>query len=91
MQIKSLPTIQNIIHNDTSKHHLIFAIVIILKHAMFLRPSNHSQSALSQAGKNYQGSNTDSRIQEYLKAYPPEDTSDRKLVGFIMATDMVFH
>ncbi|KAF8258554.1 hypothetical protein EI94DRAFT_1754288 [Lactarius quietus] len=56
-------------------------------HATFLRPSNERQSALSQAGQNYQGANMDSMIQEYLKEFSPEDTVE-KFAGFIMATDI---
>ncbi|KAF8271919.1 hypothetical protein EI94DRAFT_1719197 [Lactarius quietus] len=87
-QVRSLPAIQNIIHNDASQHHLIIAIILILKHATFLWPSNKLQSALSQAEQNYQRANMDSNIQEYLKAFSSEDTVER-FAGFIMATDMV--
>ncbi|KAF8257267.1 hypothetical protein EI94DRAFT_1759526 [Lactarius quietus] len=71
------------------KVHLTFVkvIILILKHAMFLRASNSAQLALFQAEKNYQGSNIHSKIQEYLKAFSPED-SVQQFAGFIMATDM---
>ncbi|KAF8267461.1 hypothetical protein EI94DRAFT_1730396 [Lactarius quietus] len=88
MQVKSLPAIQNIINNDASQHHLIIVIILILKHATFLWPSNKLQLALSQAGQNYQEANMDSKIQEYLKAFSSEDTVEI-YAGFIMATDMV--
>jgi len=86
--VKSLPAIQKLILNGLSHHHLIIAIILILKHAMLLRSSNESQSALSQAGQNYQGANIDSNIQQYLKAFSPQD-SVKQFAGFIMATNMV--
>ncbi|KAF8266524.1 hypothetical protein EI94DRAFT_178700 [Lactarius quietus] len=86
--VQSLPAIQNLIINAPSHHHLIIAIILILKHAVFLRPLKISRSALSQAAQNYQESNIDSKIQQYLKACSPEDTV-KQFAGFIMATDIV--
>jgi hypothetical protein len=63
------------------------AIILILKHAMFLRPSNKSEKALSQAEQNYRGANIDSKIQQYLKLLSFEN-SVKQFSGFIMATDM---
>ncbi|KAF8268751.1 hypothetical protein EI94DRAFT_1726922 [Lactarius quietus] len=86
---KSLPTIQNLILNGSSHHHLIIAIILILKHAMFLMwHSNDSKSALFQAEQNYQGENIDSKILEYLKEVSSEN-SVKEFLRFIMATDIV--
>ncbi|KAF8258006.1 hypothetical protein EI94DRAFT_1756079, partial [Lactarius quietus] len=75
--------------SEDSGVHLTFVKVIILifKHAMFLRASNSAQLALSQAEKNYQGGNIHSKIQEYLKAFSPEDSVEQ-FAGFIIATAM---
>ncbi|KAF8264780.1 hypothetical protein EI94DRAFT_1737693 [Lactarius quietus] len=86
--VKSLPAIKNLILDGPSHHHLIIVIILVLKHAMFLRASNSAQLALSQAEQNYQGGNIHSKIQEYLKAFSPEDSVEQ-FAGFIMATDMV--
>ncbi|KAF8257846.1 hypothetical protein EI94DRAFT_1756619 [Lactarius quietus] len=77
----------HLILNGSSHHHLIIVIILIFKHAMFLRASNSAQLALSQAEKNYQGGNIHSKIQEYLKAFSPEDSVEQ-FAGFIIATAM---
>ncbi|KAH9008373.1 hypothetical protein EDB85DRAFT_1625226 [Lactarius pseudohatsudake] len=88
IQIMSLPTIQNLTHTRLHDYHLIFAVILILKHATFLRLSDMSaQSALTHAEVDYREANIDCRIQQYLDASSPEH-SDELFVDFIMATDM---
>ncbi|KAF8267227.1 hypothetical protein EI94DRAFT_1731041 [Lactarius quietus] len=60
----------------------------LMKYATFLWPSNKPQSAIFQAGQNFQRANMDSKIEEYLKAFSPKDNVER-FAGFIMTTDMV--
>ena len=62
------------------------AVIIILKHATFLRLSNFpSQQALRMASLHYQQANIDSKIQKYLTTCQESVTQS---VGFIMATNI---
>ncbi|KAF8270574.1 hypothetical protein EI94DRAFT_758697 [Lactarius quietus] len=63
------------------------ATILILKHAIFLQHSNESKTAISQVVQNYQAANIDSKIQQYLETFSPED-SVKQFAGFIMATDI---
>jgi hypothetical protein len=63
------------------------AVLIILKHATFLRLSNNRKSALSQANLDYKKANIDLAIQQHLLVYSPKDSVEQ-CVGFIMATDI---
>jgi hypothetical protein len=64
------------------------AVILILKHATLLRLSNISpESALTQAGRDYQAANIDSKIQQLL-AVPSPEPSVEQLASFIMATDI---
>ena len=69
--------------------YLIFvqAILLIFKHAMFLRPSNTTESALNFAGLHYQKADIDLRIQDYLKASSLEHSVE-EITSFIMATEI---
>ena len=60
------------------------AILLLFKHAMFLRLSNTTDSALNIAGLNYQKSDIDLKIQDYLKA----SHSVEEITAFIMETDI---
>jgi hypothetical protein len=68
--------------------HLTFveAVILILKHATLLRLSNKSKAALIQADLNYQESNIDLKIQEYLKTISSEDVI--QFSGFIKVTEI---
>jgi len=87
-QVTSLPTIQNLTSTGLGGHHLILAVLIILKHATFLRLSKQSESALIQAELDYQKANIDSTIQEHLNASSTE-VSIENFAGFIMATNIM--
>ena len=64
------------------------AVIIILKHATFLRLSNSSsRSALRHADLQYQRANIDLKIQEYIATTSPEQSVMQHL-SFIMATDI---
>ena len=63
------------------------ALLLIFKHAMFLRHSNTKESALNLAGLKYQKGDIDSKIQDYLKASSPEPSVE-EIMSFIMATDI---
>jgi hypothetical protein len=67
------------------------AIMLILKHATFLRFSDTSRhSVLTIAEQNYQQANMDLKIQQHL-AEPSEDSEEHsveKLAEFILATDI---
>ena len=63
------------------------AVLLIFKHAMFLRHSHESESALNFAGSNYQKADIDLKIQEYLKAYSP-GPSVEEIATFIIATEI---
>jgi hypothetical protein len=63
------------------------AVILILKHATFLWLSNNPDVALTQAELDYQESNIDLKIQEYLKAFSSEDVS--QFADFIKVTEIV--
>jgi hypothetical protein len=64
------------------------AVILILKHATFLRLSNLShESALTHADLDYQEANIDLKIQRHLMACSQEH-SVTLFSGFIMATDI---
>ena len=68
---------------------LVEAVILILKHATFLRLSNMSpESALTHAEVDYREANIDSSIRQYLTA-PSQEHSDELFAGFIMATDVI--
>jgi hypothetical protein len=48
--------------------------------------TNKAKVALTQAGLDYQESNIDLKIQEYLEAFPSED--EGQVAGFIKATEI---
>jgi len=85
--IMSLPAIQDLVTNGFSKHHLIIAVILILKHATLLLSSINSKAALTQAELDYQASNIDPKIQEYLKVLSSEDVG--QFAGFIKANEIV--
>ena len=64
------------------------AIILILKHATFLRLSNLStaESALAQAELDYQEANVDSKLQQHLTMSSHEHSVDLS-AAFILATD----
>jgi hypothetical protein len=64
------------------------AVILILKHATFLRVSNiSSEFALTQAELAYQKANIDLKIQQFLKTSSQEH-SIQLFSDFIMAIDM---
>ena len=63
------------------------AVILILKHATFLRMSNEQEEALTWAEQDYQKANIDLKIQDHLKAVPPEDFVEQ-FAGFIRATEI---
>ena len=64
------------------------AVILIFKHATFLRLSNLSaESALTYAEMDYWASKIDLKIQEYLMASSHENSVDQ-FADFIMATDI---
>ncbi|KAH8997974.1 hypothetical protein EDB92DRAFT_2101189 [Lactarius akahatsu] len=71
-----------------SGHHLILAVILIFKHATFLRVANiASISALTRAELDYRDANIDSSIQKYLTASSQEHSVEL-FASFIMATDI---
>jgi len=80
--IMSLPAITGL-----SGHHLILAVILILKHATFLWLSNKPESALTLVELDYQKANIDLKVQEYLKASSPEHIVE-EFTHFIMATEI---
>jgi hypothetical protein len=63
------------------------AVILILRHATFLRLSNaNPEATLTQAELDYQESSIDLKIQEYLEAFASEDVS--QFAGFIKATEI---
>ena len=66
---------------------ILEVVILILKHATFLRLSNQSEQALTLAEQDYQEAKIDLKIQEYLKAFTPEDSVE-KFADFIMATNI---
>jgi len=85
--IMALHTIQNLIIKKSSHLHLIFAVVLILKHATLLRPLNVPRSALTHADVNYQKANIDVTIHKHLITSAPEHSVEQ-FAGFIMSTDI---
>ena len=64
------------------------AVILILRHATFLRLSNlSSESALTRGELAYREANIDLRIQQYLRA-SSQERSIEQFVGFIMATEI---
>ena len=63
------------------------AVILILKHALFLRLSNSQDTALTNAGLDFQKADINLKIQDYLKAYSPEHSIEES-ASFIMATDI---
>ena len=64
------------------------AVILILKHATFLRLSNlSSESALTLADVDYREANVDLIIQQHLTASSQEHSVNLS-VAFIMATDI---
>ena len=62
-------------------------LLIIFKHATPLRLSNTRESALNLVGLDYQKSDIDLKIQDYLKTSSQEHTVE-EFASFIMATDI---
>jgi hypothetical protein len=65
---------------------IVEAVILVLKHATLLQLSNEPEAALTQAELDYQESNIDLKIQEYLKALSSEDVN--QFSGFINATEI---
>jgi hypothetical protein len=66
----------------------VAAVIIILKHATFLYPTNSSQkSALTQAEKDYQAVNMEPKIHQFLSASTLNHSIDQ-VVSFIKANDI---
>ncbi|KAN0134499.1 hypothetical protein V8E53_007645 [Lactarius tabidus] len=64
------------------------AVIIILKHATFLLLSNlSSESALTQAERDYQAGNIGSEIQKFLTA--SQSPSNEQFASFIKANEIV--
>ena len=71
-----------------SLFNLVEAVIIIFKHATFLKPSNSSvEAALTHAEMDFWASKIDLKIQEYLMASSHENSVDQ-FADFIMATDI---
>jgi hypothetical protein len=85
--VMSLPVIKKLVSNGLSNHHLIIAVIIILKHATTLRPSNTPEQALTLAQVDYKKANVGLKIQEYLKIFPAEGSVEQ-FADFIMATNI---
>jgi len=84
-----LPSIQTLIITDLGHYHLMLAVILILKHATFLRLSGLiCESALSHADIHYQVANIDLKVQQHLAASSQEHTV-LLFAGFIMATDIL--
>ncbi|KAH9013360.1 hypothetical protein EDB85DRAFT_2296319 [Lactarius pseudohatsudake] len=84
----SFPTIQNLPPTSLGGYHLSFAVILILKHATFLRLSDMSaESALTHAEADYREGNIDSKIRQHLIA-PSQEHSDESFASFIMAIDL---
>jgi len=88
----TLPTFQN---QSTGLSHLHFmlAVIIIFKHATFLKSSQESsyevnKLVLIQAEKDYQAGDIKLKIQQHLEASSQEHTVEQ-FAHFIMATDIV--
>ncbi|KAH8983299.1 hypothetical protein EDB92DRAFT_1891362 [Lactarius akahatsu] len=78
----SLPTVQKL-----TGHYLIFAVILIFKHATFLRLEGlSSESALTQAELDYREANVDLKIRQYLTGSSRD--SVELSASFLMATDI---
>ena len=62
-------------------------VLVIFKHAMFLRHSNTGESALDLAVSAYQQADIDLKIQGFLNAYSPEHSVE-EVASFIMTTEI---
>lgn len=64
------------------------AIILILKHATFLRLSNMStaETALTQAELDYQEAKMDLKVQQHLTTSSPEHAAELS-AGFILTSD----
>jgi len=83
----SLPSIQTLTITSPKHHHLILAVILILKHATFLRLTKlTSGSALTHADLDYQEANVDLKIQLLMAS--SQEHSVVLFVDFIMATDI---
>jgi len=88
-RVMLLPTIQNLTTTGHSRGHLILAVILILKHATFLRLSKLSRvSALTHAELDYQEANIDLNVQQHLSASSQEHSVGQD-ADFIMATEIV--
>ena len=78
-----------VFHVFTFRVHLILdkAVILILKHATFLRFSKLPKLALTYAELDYQKANIDVAIQQHLGEYS-SDHSVEQFVGFVMGTDI---
>ena len=70
---------------------LVEAVILVLKHATFMRLSNSGknftrQSSLARADVHYEEASIDLKIQEFLKT--SQEQSIMQFVDFIMATDI---
>jgi hypothetical protein len=63
------------------------AVVLLLKHATFLRVSNLPESALTYAVLDYQKANIGVAIQQHLMASAPKHSVEQ-FSGFIMGTNI---
>ncbi|KAH9034010.1 hypothetical protein EDB83DRAFT_1785115 [Lactarius deliciosus] len=82
MKVMSLPTVKKF-----SGHHLIFATILIFKHATFLRLDGLSyESALTQAELDYREANIDLKIRQHLRG--SFQNSVEVSASFLMATDI---
>jgi hypothetical protein len=66
---------------------IVKVVILILKHATTLRLSKEPKEALTKAGLDYQVTNIDLKIQEYLMAFSHEN-SVQNFADFIMATNI---
>ena len=74
-------------HFESVSNVFVEAVILILKHATFLRLSNLSQeSALAQAELDYQAADIDLKIQQHITASSQEHSVEL-CTDFIMATD----
>jgi len=86
--LMELQTIQNLIIHKASQLQLIFAVILILKHATLLRFSNSQKLALGYAELGYQKANIDAVIEQHLREGGLEHSVE-EFAGFIMGTDIV--
>ena len=66
---------------------IVKVVILILRHATTLRLSKGPKEALTKAGLDYQVTNIDLKIQEYLMAFSHEN-SVQNFADFIMATNI---